>query len=195
MDNLVAVPLRVDVPSPLAPRDDVEEAKKDDKKDEGKKEEAKKADEGKETAKSEKGEKKDEKPAKPEPVKIDLAGFEERVVVLPPKAGTYADLQALSGKLFYRRLPRSGADEEKSPLVFYDLKEREEKTVLGDVDAYRIAAGGEKILVAKKKDFAIIEPQARPEDGEEARHLRSRDDGGPGRRMAPDLHRRVAVRA
>jgi tricorn protease len=163
-DNLVAVPLRLDVPSPLAPRDDVEEgkkdeAKKDDKKDEGKKEEAKKPEEGKEAAKSEKGEKKDEKPSKPEPVKIDLAGFEERVVVLPPKAGRYADLQALSGKLFYRRLPRTGADDEKSPLVFYDLKEREEKTVLGDVDAYRIAAGGEKILVAKKKDFAIVEPK------------------------------------
>jgi tricorn protease len=163
-DNLVAVPLRLDVASPLAPRDDVEEgkkaeAKKDDKKDEGKKEDAKKAEEGKEAAKSDKGEKKDEKPAKPEPVKIDLAGFEQRVVVLPPKAGRYADLQALSGKLFYRRLPRTGSDEEKSPLVFYDLKEREEKTVLPDVDGYQIAAGDEKILVAKKKDFAIIDPK------------------------------------
>ncbi|MCJ7440303.1 MAG: PDZ domain-containing protein [Thermoanaerobaculaceae bacterium] len=163
-DNLVAVPLRLDVASPLAPRDDVEEGKKaeaktDDKKDEGKKEDAKKAEEGKEAAKSDKGEKKDEKPAKPEPVKIDLAGFEQRVVVLPPKAGRYADLQALSGKLFYRRLPRTGSDEEKSPLVFYDLKEREEKTVLPDVDGYQIAAGDEKILVAKKKDFAIIDPK------------------------------------
>ena len=36
-DNIVAVPLRVDVPSPLAPRDDVEEGKKDEaKKDDGK---------------------------------------------------------------------------------------------------------------------------------------------------------------
>ncbi len=165
--NLVAVPLRVDVPSPLAPRDDVEEgkkgdAKKDEKKDEGKKEEAKKPEEGNETAKAEKGEKgekKAEKPAKPEPVKIDLANFEERVVILPPKSGRYADLQALSGKLFFRRLPRTGSDEEKSPLVFYDLKEREEKTVLGDVDRYQIASGGEKILVVKKKDFAIIDPK------------------------------------
>jgi tricorn protease len=162
MANLVAVPLRVDVASPLAPRDDVEEGKKDEKKDEGKKEEAKKAEGGKEeVAKpaADKGDKKDEKPAKPEPVKIDLAGFEERVVVLPPKAGRYADLQALSGKLLYRRLPRTGSGEEISPLVFYDFKEREEKTVLGDVDGYKIAAGGEKILVAKKKDFAIIDPK------------------------------------
>jgi tricorn protease len=163
-DNIVAVPLRVDVPSPLAPRDDVEEGKKEEaKKDEGKKEEAKKAESGKEETataeKGEKGEKKAEKPAKPEPVKIDLDGFEERVVVLPPKAGRYTSLQAIKGKVFYRRLPRTGSDEEESPLVFYDLKEREEKTVLGDVDAFQIAAGGEKILVVKKKAFAIIEPK------------------------------------
>ena len=31
--------------------------------------------------------------------------------------------------------------------------------MLADVDSYQIAAGGEKILVAKKKDFAIIEPK------------------------------------
>jgi tricorn protease len=162
-DNLVAVPLRVDVPSPLAPRNDVEEGKKDEKKDDGKKEEGKKAEGGKEEAAkpdtADKDEKKAEKPAKPEPVKIDLANFEERVVILPPKAGRYDDLQALAGKLFYRRLPPTGSGEEKSPIVFYDLKEREEKTVLADADNYQIAAGGEKILVVKKKDFAIIDPK------------------------------------
>ncbi|HVN32561.1 MAG TPA: PDZ domain-containing protein [Thermoanaerobaculaceae bacterium] len=163
-NNLVAVPLRVDVPSPLAARNDVEEGKKDEKKDEGKKEEAKKPEGGdKEEAakpeKDEKGEKKADKAAKPEPVKIDLANFEERVVILPPKAGRYADLQALPGKLFFRRLARTASGEEKTPIVFYDLKEREEKTVLADADAYKIAAGGEKILVAKKKDFAIIDPK------------------------------------
>jgi tricorn protease len=160
-DNIVAVPLRVDVPSPLAPRDDVEEGKKE----EGKKEEGKKDDGQKPSAKSakadtgEKGEKaeKGEKPSTPEPVKIDLAGFEERAVVLPPKAGRYTNLQALKGKVFYRRLPRTGSGEEKSPLVYYDLKEREEKTVLDDVTDYQIAAGGEKILVLHKKTLAIVD--------------------------------------
>ena len=155
-DNLVAVPLRVDVPSPLAARNDVEEGKKDEaKKDDAKKGEAK--DEA--AKKGAKDDKKAEKPAKPEPVKIDLADFEGRVVILPPKAGRYADLQALAGKLFYRRLPRTGSDEEKSPIVFYDLKEREEKTVVGDADAFEIAAGGDKILVVKKKDYALIDPK------------------------------------
>ncbi len=162
-DNLVAVPLRADVASPLAPRNDVEEgkkpeAKKDDaKKDEGKKDAAK----GEPAKKGDKDDAKADKTAKPEPVKIDLANFETRAVILPPKAGRYADLQATAGKLFYRRLPRTGSDgeDEKSPIVFYDLKEREEKTVLADADAYEIAAGGEKILVVKKKDYALIDPK------------------------------------
>jgi tricorn protease len=161
-DNLMAVPLRVDVPSPLAPRNDVEEGKKAETAKEGEKKEAEQAGGDKtENAKAaaERGGKNAEKPAKPETVKIDLDGFEERAVVLPPKAGRYADLQALAGKLFYRRLPRTGSDEEKSPIVFYDLKEREEKTVLADADAFAIAAGGEKILVQKKKDFALIDPK------------------------------------
>ena len=160
-DNLVAVPLRADVPSPLAARNDVEEGKKDDaKKDEARKDGDKKDEaKGEDAKKGGKDDKKAEKPAKPEPVKIDLAGFERRAVVLPPKAGRYADLQALAGKLFYRRLPRTGSDDEKSPIVFYDLKEREEKTVLADADAFEIAAGGDKILVVKKKDYALVDPK------------------------------------
>src|ERR1039458_2256203 len=74
------------------------------------------------------------KEEKAKPVEIDLAGFEERVVVLPPKAGRYNALAAVSGKLLYRRLPRVGAGEEKSPVVFYDLEKREEKTVIEDAD-------------------------------------------------------------
>jgi tricorn protease len=160
-DNLVAVPLRVDVPSPLAPRNDIEEGKKDEaKKDEAKKDgDTKDEATGEAAKKGEKGDKKAEKPAKPEPVKIDVAGFEGRAVILPPKAGRYADLQALAGKLFYRRLPRTGSDDEKSPIVVYDFKEREEKTILADADGFEIAAGGEKILVVKKKDYALIDPK------------------------------------
>ena len=155
-DNLMAVPLRADVPSPLAPRNDVEEGKKD----EAKNGQANKAENGKDDkAGAEKADAKAEKPAKPQPVAIDLAGFEARAVILPPKAGRYAGLQALSGKLFYRRLPRTGSGEEKSPVVFYDLKEREEKTVVPEATAFEIAAGGGKILIADKKTFALVDPK------------------------------------
>lgn len=183
--QLVAVPLRKDVASPLAPRNDDEgdkeknDKKKDKDKDKGKKKpedqekkkdepqvdskqdkpEAKpdeKADQKDKSASEEKDEKK-EKPAKP--VEIDLDGFEARAVVLPPKAGRYDDLSSVSGKLIYRRLPRTGSADEKSSLEYYDLEKREEKTILDEVDGVILAAKGEKMLVQRKNDYAIIEPK------------------------------------
>jgi tricorn protease len=152
--NLAAITLRRDVPSPLAPRNDVEgEDKKSDNKDEAKKEEPKK--EGDKAEGGEKAEKKEP----PKPVDIDLDGFEQRLVVLPPAAGNYAELFAIAGKVLYRREPRTGADDEKNPILFYDLKEREEKTILADADAFAVSADGKKLLVRKKLEFAIIEPK------------------------------------
>lgn len=37
---------------------------------------------------------------KPVPVNIDVDGFEQRVIALPPKAGNYGFLQAADGKVF-----------------------------------------------------------------------------------------------
>jgi tricorn protease len=181
--QLMAVSLRKDVASPLAPRNDEEGEKKDKDKEkdkdkdkdkpkkpadqEKKKDEPqlteKKDDESKSEEKSdkkekdEKEEKKEEKP--PKPVEIDIAGFESRAVVLPPKAGHFTDLAALSGKLIYRRLPRAGSGDEKGTLVYYDLEKREDKTILEDVDDSVLAAKGEKLLVRRKNEYAIIEPK------------------------------------
>ena len=189
--QLVAVPLRKDVASPLSPRNDDEgekekkdkDKKKDkeaDKKDKEKKPEdpdRKKKDEpkladdksdkddskdkdksdDKDKKSDEKDEKKDDKP--PKPVEIDIADFERRAVVLPPKAGYFGDISAVNGKLIFRRLPRAGSGDEKSTLLYYDLEKREDKTVLEDVDDVILAAKGEKMLVRRKTDYAIIEPK------------------------------------
>lgn len=149
--QIAAISLRKDVPSPLAPRNDVEG---DDKKDE------KKDDKADAKGKDDKAGKKDEKAATPEPpkpVEIDLVGFEERLVVLPPKAGNYDRVAAVAGKVLYRRLPRTGSADEARPLVYFDLEEREEKTVAADVDLYQLTADGKKVLVRKKDDWAVIE--------------------------------------
>ena len=156
--NVAAIPLRRDVASPLAPRTDVEgeDKKKDEEK--GKDEKAgddKKADKDK-NAKDEKAEKKEP----PKPVVIDLEGLEQRLVVLPPQAGNYdgAYLVAVKGKVVFRRLPRTGLpDGEKSPLAYWDLEEREEKTVVGDVDGFLLSGDGKKALVWKKQDAAIVD--------------------------------------
>ncbi|HZM06002.1 MAG TPA: PDZ domain-containing protein, partial [Candidatus Saccharimonadales bacterium] len=164
--QLIAVSLRKDVPSLLAPRNDDEgdKDKKDPDKDKDKDKKSKKEDKtesGKDSAdkkdkKSDaKDEAKEEKP--PEPVEIDLADFERRAVVLPTKAGPVADLAAVSGKLIYRHRPREGSGDEKSKLVYFDFEKREEKTILEDVDQSILAAKEEKLLVRRKDEYAIIE--------------------------------------
>ena len=157
--RIVAVTLRATTPSPLGPRNDAEGVadKKDEKKDDGKDE---KKDEGKKDDDKKDGAKKDE-PKKPiAPVLIDIEGFESRVVALPPKAGNYDGLQAASGKVLYRRQPRTGSGDEKSALVYFDLEEREEKTVLGAVDGFEVTFDGKKVLVASEKKYAVIDVKA-----------------------------------
>src|SRR5262245_12964001 len=170
--RLVAVPLRRDVKSPLAARNDDENsaldtgAKKDEpKKPEEKKPEEKKPEDAKtgETKPEEKpsAEKKaDDKPVAPPIMEIELDGFEARAVVLPPKAGNYADVQAIKGKLLYRRQPRTGSGDEKSAIVYFDFAEREEKTVLDDADAFEATTDGKKMLVISKKKYAILDIKA-----------------------------------
>jgi tricorn protease len=155
--NIVAVPLRGDVPSPLAPRNDEEEVKEEKEEEEAEDGDQKKEGKEKKGDKPDKKEEKGDDKKKPEPVKIDLEGFESRVVVLPPEAGNWGGLAAVSGKVIYHRAPRSGSSDEKRPIGFYDLEEREEETILDDANDFVLAANGKKMLVRSKDAFAIVD--------------------------------------
>ena len=133
--HVVAVPLRADVASPLAQRNDVEKGVEGPKPPEVQK--------GDTTAAAAVG--------------IDLDGLEARAVVLPPRAGNYTSLAAAKGKVIYRRIPRTGSTDDKSPLVYWDLQEREEKTVLDDADDALVTADGSRALVRNERRFAIVE--------------------------------------
>jgi len=146
--TIAAVPLKKDTPSPVAPRNDEVELKEEKKENGDKKEEEKDGDEKKEETKN---------------VEIDFEQFENRLVMLPPKAGRYANLQAVKGKVIYHKLPNSGSADEEKPVMFYDLKEREEKTILKNADDFMVSADGEKMLVAKSKgspSFSVIDVKA-----------------------------------
>jgi tricorn protease len=174
--RVMAMALRTDVPSPLAARNDVEggeDAKKDDapKKDDTAKDEPKKEGAAPEAAADKKAgdkadEKKDEKKDPPKPVAIDVDGLDARVVALPPKPGNYSHLAAVTGKVLYRRLPRTGSGEQRNPranqaaagtIVYYDLEEREEKTVLEGTDAFLPTADGKKLFVAADRKFGFVD--------------------------------------
>jgi tricorn protease len=174
--QLAAVPLRKDVTSPLAPRNDEEpdkdkEKKKEDEKKEAEKKEKKeeseksgkdaKADDapekkadGKDTDKEKKEDKDKKDDKKPKPVEIDFEGFEGRLVLLPPKPARYAEIAAISGKLLFRWTPRGG---ETSPIEYYDLEKRETKRIVDDSSGFDLSANREKLLVAKGGAYSIID--------------------------------------
>jgi tricorn protease len=182
---LVAVPLRDDVPSPLAPRNDEEPAGAATKKvDEGKPEkppEEKKPDVTEAPPRTEDdpearvaineaepkvGPKKpdvkppEEKKAddkKVKPLKIDLDGFEARAVVLPPGGPRFGNLIALPGKLVFSRFVQRGSSGP-TPLLYYDLEKREEKTITGDVGNVELSADGKKLLISRGGQWGLINP-------------------------------------
>ena len=143
--RIVAVPLRLDVASPVGPRDDQEMGKGAEDKDKQK-----------EQAKPDP--KADQTPKPPEPVQIDFEGLEQRAAVLPAEAGNYGGLSAAEGKVVYWRAPRTGAPpESKGSVVYFDLEERKEETVVDGVDQFQLSADGKKLLVRKDRTFAILD--------------------------------------
>ncbi|MDN5213534.1 PDZ domain-containing protein [Fulvivirgaceae bacterium BMA12] len=146
--QLAAASLRKDVPSPMAPENDEVEVKEDDKD---------KAPE-KGSKKKKNGDKEDDKKDDDEkPVEIALDGFEERMVILPPAPGNYNNVQAVSGKVIYQQYPNSGSREKKSPVKYFDLEERKEKSIIDNSNFYQLAANGKKMLVRQDSKIAIID--------------------------------------
>ncbi len=141
--QVAVVTLTKDIPSPLAPKNDSSVVKKDDvKKDDEKKDEKKE-------------DKKDEPKIKE--VKIDFDGFEQRVEILPPAAGNYGNIAAVTGKVIYHRTPNSGSADKKRPVVYFDFDKLEEKTIVDDADVFQISADEKKILVAKQNSFSVVD--------------------------------------
>jgi tricorn protease len=145
--RLMALPLRKNVPSPLAPKNDVE--KPAAPAPTAPAAPAAAAAPAPDAAAASKA---------PAPVDIDFDGIEQRAVLLPPAAGNYSDLTAISGKLVYRRLAKAGSPPtDPTPLMQYDEVERNEQTILEDVDGLLISANGKKALVVVDGKFAIID--------------------------------------
>lgn len=93
-------------------------------------------------------------------VSIDFDGLESRIVLLPVKAGNIGKMAAIDDKLIYMRHPRTGSGEMGGTLVFYDIKEREEKTILDKVNNFAVTADGKSILVSSNGQYAVIAANA-----------------------------------
>ena len=144
--NLAVVPLRADVASPLAPKSD----------EEGGAPERPSAGAARDTTAG-------ATPAAAAPkdaakdVAIDFPDFERRLEVLPIPAGNYSAPVALSGRVLYRRLARTGGGPGPTPLVEFDLSDRQEKTIVDNATFFAPSADGKKVLVRNAQDWYIVD--------------------------------------
>ncbi len=107
--------------------------------------------------------KKDEDAA-PKPVKIDVAGFENRVKALPGDAGRLRALSATHDAVTWLASTRGGGDDE---LKIFRLDGEETKTVLAGVQAYALSGDGKKVLYSQGPKLAIVDlgPDQKPTEG------------------------------
>jgi tricorn protease len=145
--GLAAITLRKDVASPLAPDNDTVSIKEEAGKDQVKEDESKKEKEE---------EDKDQDEDKEKEVVIDFDGFERRLVMLPPSSGNIGRVAAVEGKVIYQRYPNSGTNGQEGSVMIYNLKDKEEKTVISGVRGFRLSADGKKMVVLKNNRTAAI---------------------------------------
>ena len=141
--RLAAIPLNEEVASPLSAENDQLEDKKEEQDKPGDDKKDKK--EGKEA-----GDK------KVKDFKITINGMESRLVVLPPEAGNYGGLSTVKGKLIFHQYPNTGAKDKDSPVKYYDLEKREEKTIIKHANNYKLSGDRKTMMVNARGKYGLI---------------------------------------
>jgi len=160
-----AILLRADAPSPFAPQsDEVKTA-------EEREAERKQAEERKEAGG------KGAKEGKPEALRIDLEGIEERIVPFPVPPGNDGSLHAVKDKVYWLASPSpdselgEGGAPPRGSLRSYDLEKRKEVEVLAGVERFDVSADGAKLLYKAGSTWGIAEPKEGLKAGEGALKL------------------------
>ncbi|PYV68031.1 MAG: hypothetical protein DMG97_25850 [Acidobacteria bacterium] len=157
--RVYVVTLSKDEPSPFKAQSDETEIKKAEPGKMGAEENAaaeakpksgaKKKEEDKSAADQDKDKEKKEK-EKPVEVKVDLEGIQDRAVALPTDPAVIRAFAAAKGFVYYSTAPIQGLagpiPGEYSAVHAFDLKERKEKTVIGDVQRFALSFDGSKLL-------------------------------------------------
>lgn len=89
-------------------------------------------------------------------LRIDVPGFNQRVVALKAPAGSYQGLSANAKGVFFVAGGQGGGE-----LRFLGLEDEQPKTVAGQITGYVLSAKGSHLLLRRGERFAIVE--AKPE--------------------------------
>jgi tricorn protease len=151
-NSIYLVTLRKDLPSPLIKESDEETSKPATKED------VKPIEKNKKETKTASREKE-----RPEILKIETDGLQDRIISLPIEAGNYTNLAVGdSGEVFY--IVRPSIPSGSSKLHKYSLKDRKDEEIM-EVDSYIISADRKKMLYAKGDVYGISGTGKKPEPG------------------------------
>jgi tricorn protease len=95
-------------------------------------------------------------------VKIDPAGFENRVRAIPGPSGSYGQLAAVNNGVLYL-----AGDGDRRTLKLYNIDDRKEETVLEGVAGYELSANNEKLIARVGPSFTVVsaKPGQKAADG------------------------------
>jgi tricorn protease len=120
---------------------------------------------------SESGQDKIDKPASA--FRIDFEGLEERIETLPLPAGNYRDLAVNESALFFLNSEDGDYNRmdyrELGPrtLFKYSFKDRKERTVIENINGFKISANGSNIIYRKGNQLGIIVSDVEKSEGSE----------------------------
>jgi len=96
---------------------------------------------------------------------IDLKNFDQRVVALPGNASNYNNLQANGDSVFV-------IENSDGAIKMIDLNQNDEpKVVITGVRSYQLTSTGQKMLVQKGSDYAVINAKADQKIGDKKLNL------------------------
>ena len=133
---IMAVPLKKDTPSIIAPRNDNEEVAVD--------EDESSSDDKKDKKKKDKEEDSDDKEDEGVVVEVDTEGFEARASMLSIPAGNYGNLYAVEGKLVFAS--RGVNEQAQTEVKYYDIESRDIESIISGVSAFEMSAKGKKMI-------------------------------------------------
>ncbi len=147
--------LNTDVARPFQPRSDEEEPGEDHAEDS---EEA----EDSENAEKEGDDEADEKDDDDKPLRIDIDGFNNRVVAVPGPAGNYSQLAAnADGPLYV-----FGDGNGPGTLKIYNIEDEKEETILEKIGGYALSRDGKKLIYSAGDNRGIIDVKPGQKSGD-----------------------------
>ena len=145
--KIAAMPLRTDVKSLMAHKNDSVTIEEE--------EEEKEENDGDDKEKEENGEEEEEE-EKEEAVEIDFDNMESRIILLPMEGGNYGRLATAEGKLVYVKYPNTGSGEYTGEIMFFDYEGQESKSIIKGPGDFEISADGKSLAVNNRSGAMAI---------------------------------------